>query len=344
MTLTEHPVDGAPDGPDEAPVARGRRRRPPMNPVLAAELRQRMRNRWTPVVITVYLLLLAATVQLVYTGASSEQGVNPLEAASTGRTVFHWLLFFMLLLVCFLVPGFTAAAIAGERERQTLVPLQVTLMRPFQILVGKMAASLAFVALLTVATLPLISVTFIVGGVNGWEVIKGMAMILVTGLLLATVALACSTLISRVQGATVLAYAFSLFFVVGTFMVYAAQGVMDGDDDGDEDQSKLVLVLNPLVGTADVLDKQGDFGDSPFAPIQEGILDDDDGFGNAVRVDGFDDDFQGGPAPEFARVGDGDDQLVPFWMQTLLAYAVMGGLSFAVAARRIRTPSGTVAL
>ena len=52
----------------------------------------------------------------------------------------------MVVLVLFFVPGLAAGAIAGERERQTLATLQVTLLRPRSILVGKIAAALAYLA------------------------------------------------------------------------------------------------------------------------------------------------------------------------------------------------------
>src|SRR5205085_1967042 len=76
-------------------------------------------------------------------------GVSQAQAASSaGRSIYHWLLFVMLALICFIVPGLTAGAIAGERERQTLIPLQITLLSPRSIVFGKLLASLAFVVLL----------------------------------------------------------------------------------------------------------------------------------------------------------------------------------------------------
>ena len=139
--------------------------RRPLNPVLARELRIRLRGRQAWILLTLYLLLLAFTLFLVYQGESGSLGGNndpfsipsPTRFASVGRSVFEALMMIMLLLVLFLVPGFTSGALAGERERQTLVPLQVTLMRPWQIVVGKLTASFAFLALLVVATAPVVT-------------------------------------------------------------------------------------------------------------------------------------------------------------------------------------------
>src|SRR5205085_6000411 len=103
-------------------------------------------------------------------------GVSQAQAASSaGRSIYHWLLFVMLALICFIVPGLTAGAIAGERERQTLIPLQITLLSPRSIVFGKLLASLAFVVLLVVAALPFLSVSFLLGGVAASEVVKASA-------------------------------------------------------------------------------------------------------------------------------------------------------------------------
>ena len=105
-----------------------------INPVLEREVRERMRGTRSVVVLTIYLVLLIGIFFLVYsalTGSSSGSStVAPTEVARLGRSIFEYVLFFMLLLVIFLVPGFTSAAVAGERERQTLIPMQITLLRP----------------------------------------------------------------------------------------------------------------------------------------------------------------------------------------------------------------------
>ena len=201
---------------------------PPLNPVLARELKQRMRGRHVWLVLTLYLTVLAVILRWVYVAASRDTfngGFDLLASATAGRAIFQWLLFFMLLLVCFIVPGLTAGAISGERERQTMVALQLTLLRPRSIVAGKLLASLAFVVLLIIASLPLVTVPFLVGGVSVGEVVKGMWMVLATALMLACLTLACSAVLRRTQGATVVAYGLTLALVLGTLMVYGAQQI-----------------------------------------------------------------------------------------------------------------------
>ncbi len=246
-------------------------RLPPMNPVLARELKQRMRGRHTWVVLTLYLAVLAVILRWVFVTASRDTsfgGINLVGSAGVGRAVFQWLLFFMLLLVCFIVPGLTAAAISGERERQTLVSLQISLLRPRSIVLGKLLASLAFVVLLVVASLPLVTIPFLVGGVSASEVAQGLVMVLATAVVLACLALMCSALLRRTQGATVLAYGMTLALVLGTLVVYGAQQIPRPA--GSVRPRPWILALNPFAATADVVEGRSSASgslESPFQPL-----------------------------------------------------------------------------
>src|ERR1700730_8401541 len=163
----------------------------PLNPVLRRELKERMRSRATEYVLTLYLAVLALVLYALYTNATHRglAGVDPLNAANVGRGMFESLLLAMLLLVCFLVPGYTASAIVGERERQTLIPMQVTMLSPGAIVVGKLLASLAYLSLLVVATVPLLAASFLFGGVTLAEMVKGVGMVMATGIVLASLSL-----------------------------------------------------------------------------------------------------------------------------------------------------------
>jgi ABC-type transport system involved in multi-copper enzyme maturation permease subunit len=249
---------------------------PPLNPVLARELKQRMRGRHVWIVVTLYLVILAVILRWVYDAASRDGqfsqfngGTNLLSSAAAGRAIFQWLLFFMLLLVCFIVPGLTAGAISGERERQTLIALQLTLLRPRSIVVGKLLASLAFVVLLIAASLPLLTVPFLVGGVSLSEVVKGLVMVLTTAVTLACLTLACSALLRRTQAATVVAYGLVLAMVLGTLMIYGAQQVPRRGI--GPRPAPWILALNPFAATADVVQGRSNSEGfaSPFGPLRD---------------------------------------------------------------------------
>ena len=323
-----------------------------VNPVLRRELVERMRGGRTAVVLTAYLLMLSGILYLVYS-VSRDSRTDPWESAvsqvaGAGRGIFEWLVFFMVLLVLFLVPGVTSGAIAGERERQTLVPLQVTLLRPTSILVGKIAASTAFLLLLLVATMPLLAVSYLIGGVSIGQVLGAIAIVAFIGVALAAVSAGISACVRRVQAATVLAYGFTLLLVIGTLLVFAAAGLVDGSRGTDEaDPPSWILLPNPLAAVADVIEEDRAFEGlsttSPFdglislidagADVDEsmGTMEEVGADGTVVRM-GFDD--QGNPVPLDGR--EGSRGFVWKSMAFLAAFAVVG---VVVGARRLRTPA-----
>lgn len=348
-------------------VLRAARRRLPVNPVLERELRQRLRGRAAWVSLTLYLVVLGLLLRLVYdVVADSEEfvfGGQFQQASTAGRSIFHWLLFVMLALICFIVPGLTAGAVSGERERQTLVPLQITLLSARSIVVGKLLASLAFVVLLVTAALPFLSVSFLLGGVSLTEVVKGTAMVLAVAVVVAALSLACSSVVRRTQTATVTAYGLVGMLVVGTVVVYGAQRTFD---DGLTGTTKpTILILNPFAATAEVVRGRTEGVDltSPFTGIQE-LLDNevfvetDGGFApvpgpgmgfrgpvppGAVPPDGEVVQIIEGPAgvvQQFAAPAERRAQVagVPFWAASLGAFAALTVLALLVAVRRVSVP------
>jgi ABC-2 type transport system permease protein len=315
--------------------------------VLRRELVERMRGGRAFVVLTIYLGLLAGILYLVYQAnrdvAGGFQGPSATQAAAVGRGIFEWLLFFMLLLVLFLVPGQTSGVIAGERERQTLVPLQVTLLRPVSLLTGKIGASLAFLLLLLVVTLPLLAVGYLIGGVTIWQVVGGLAMVGFTGVIVACLTACISAFCRRVQAATVLAYGLALALTIGTVLVYVAAGLVDSSRGIDEpNPPEWILYPNPFVMVADVVGADNDpFGasSSPFDPIDDWLARDEarvvdagpavvDADGEFVRFDEF-----GNPVVAGGR------RFSSFWpvSATLLAALAVGAV--AAGTRRLRTPA-----
>ena len=296
-----------------------------VNPVLRREMVERMRGGRTFVILTAYLAVLSLVLYGAYeVGRNTD---DPTQTALVGRGLFGWLLFFMLLLVLFLVPGTAANAIAGERERQTLVPLQVTLLSPQQILLGKIYAAVAFLMLLVVATMPLLSVSYLVGGVTIGEVLGGVAAVLFVGLALGCLSAAISTFTKRVQGAVVMSYGLVLLLTLGTLAVWGAYAMVDESRGVDEGNPPSYLVLaNPLATVTGVVGNGTDVGgnDSPF-----------DWFEELVLPDEFN-EFTGEPT------GDAANGLpASFMWSSIGLYAALAAGAVALGSRRLRTPAPT---
>ncbi len=269
-----------------------------VNPVLARELRQRVRSRRANVVLTGYLTLLSAAVGLLVWGLQQDRAEGTAVTQGTGQTLFGTLLFGILGLVCFIVPGVAAGAVAGERERLTLVPLQVTLLTPGQVLRGKLLASLAFTTLLLVATLPLLAVAYVLGGVSVPEIAGGLLLVLASAAFLGVISIWASTLLRRVQRATVVSYGLVGLLVLGTPVAYGVQVVAtgqlapaearDGFSGSQRWESLLLVAPNPFLVTADALGHSTDGeGPSPFTPAQDALRRRDDRRNGVPRIDDF---------------------------------------------------------
>ena len=265
-----------------------------VNPVLSRELRQRARSRRASVVLTVYLSLLVAAVGLLVWGLDRSTDPASGVGQGIGRTLFGTLLFGSLGLVCFIVPGVAAGAVAGERERLTLVPLQVTLLTPGQVLRGKLLASLAFTTLLLVATLPLLAVAYVLGGVTVAQVLGGLFFVLASSAFIGVLSIWASTVLRRVQRATVVAYGLVGLLVLGTPIAYGVQILAtsrfdDGGGASSRWESLLFVAPNPFIVTADALGHQSAGGPSPFTPSQDALRRRDErrsGFGGFGGFDG----------------------------------------------------------
>lgn len=248
-------------------------RSPLSNPVLRRELRERMRSPSTPWVVGGHLLALVVLFWLVYRAQSDGTVDDPAQLARLGRSVFDWVLAALLLLVVFLVPGLAAGAVAGERERQTLVPLQSSLLGARRIVAGKVSASLALLLLLVVVALPVLVLTWVLGGAGIHQALAGLGVVAAAGVTLTCVAVGCSAATRRVQTATVAAYVVTLALVGGTLGLYE---VLDEGVVGDADApSPFVLATNPLAvlaaATAPPAASPAAQADSALTPVRAAV-------------------------------------------------------------------------
>ncbi len=329
--------------------------RPHLNPVLARELRERMRRGRPLTAITVFVLLLALVLWAVYSGERNTAldpfgGLLATQAAGVGRRVFEWVLVVMFALLLFMVPALTSGAISGERERQTLVPLQLTLLRPRQIVTGKLTASVAFLFLLVVASLPLVSFTYLLGGMTFAQVVGSVAAMLFVGVVVAAITVACSAIFRRTQTATVMAYVCVFVLTVGSIVGWVMAEAIASRGGGDSRPPTALLVFNPALLVADVVAAEPSlFSGGPWTSLSS-VLEPPEqqfdmiagGFGFEDAVVGFDqfgnpifDGDQGDDGPERA---DGPWEM-PFWMTSMLVLSALSVVAVAVAARRVRTPA-----
>jgi ABC-2 type transport system permease protein len=185
------------------------------NPIVAKEYRSRMRTWKSPVAMMVYILLIGGLGYLVFSlVASPNSGL--VGGSNRGQVLFSVLVGFQVILLTFITPALTAGAISSERERQTIDLLFVTRIRPFSIIWGKLLASMSFVVLLLILSIPIFSLVFLFGGIELDQVVYAFLVTLVTALTLGMLGIAFSTWLRRSLVATVVSYVAAFVLIVGT--------------------------------------------------------------------------------------------------------------------------------
>lgn len=188
------------------------------NAVVGKELRTRMRGWRSIVIVTGYMSVLGViAVGFLVQQAGPAAG----QSSQVGTQLFQVLAVFQLLLILFVTPASTAGAISGERQRQTWDLLLVTRLSAFSIVCGKLVAGLAFNLLLLFASLPLLSLVFLFGGVAPDDVLHIFCIFLATVLLLGSVSLFISGLTRRLAASMIVSNVVSLVLGLGLTLLTA---------------------------------------------------------------------------------------------------------------------------
>ncbi|MEO6796789.1 MAG: ABC transporter permease [Candidatus Dormibacter sp.] len=190
------------------------------NPIIAKEFRSRMRTWRSPVAMTVYILLIGGLGWAIFSAMtfSARNSYGGGQSANYGQGLFTYLVIFQMVLLTFITPALTAGAISSEREHQTIDLLFVTRIPPFSIIWGKLLASMSFVLLLLLLSVPIFSLVFLFGGIELDQVLAAFLVTAVTALTLGIIGIACSTAFRRTLPATVAAYGAALVLLAGTLL------------------------------------------------------------------------------------------------------------------------------
>jgi ABC-type transport system involved in multi-copper enzyme maturation permease subunit len=193
-----------------------------MNPMIRKELRQRMRERRSWVLPTLYLLVLGASVALAY--YFSTQGLpfqtEPKQGAEVGVVVFMTVAYCQLTLLLLLAPVFSAGSITIEKEQRTLAMLLTSLLSAAEIWFGKFVSALLFLSLLLISALPVLALAFSLGGIGPMELVRTTAMTLLILASMSAVGLYFSSIFRRSVHSTAVSYAAVIALSGLTFIAF----------------------------------------------------------------------------------------------------------------------------
>jgi ABC-type transport system involved in multi-copper enzyme maturation permease subunit len=171
------------------------------NPIIRKEVLSSLRTR-KAVAMQVLFLLVAALLIWRNWPPEGLQDIGSQQA----RTIFSILAVGQLAMIALFAPAFTAASLTTEREKNTLESLFCTAMKPWEIALGKMAGSLAFLLLLVLMGAPAPALLFLMGGIAGTMVLGVVGILLLTAVYLGMIGMLISTFMHRSYRAIIVTY------------------------------------------------------------------------------------------------------------------------------------------
>ncbi|MCR9297054.1 MAG: ABC transporter permease subunit, partial [bacterium] len=180
------------------------------NPVLQRELLTNLRAGRAFLLMLFYQLALASVLLFSYPSGR----VDLSSDSAAARQLVDFFFLGQYVLASLMAPTFAAGAISGEKERKTYEMLLASPLRPWAIVIGKMVASLTHLAVLIVASLPIIMLALPLGGVSIYEVLAAYLWLLISVILFGSIGLACSCGFRRTASSLVVSYLIILPLVI----------------------------------------------------------------------------------------------------------------------------------
>ncbi len=150
-----------------------------------------------------------------------------------------------LVIVALITPILTASAITSEKEKQTFDILLTTVMTPHAIIRGKLLSAVTRVMMFVVGSIPLMAISFTVGGVSWWALFAFLLLTLVFAIYVGSIGIMSSTFSNKSLVSIIISYVIYGLLSGGTFIpIISISGIMGMSP---EILSALSLLFNPLI-------------------------------------------------------------------------------------------------
>jgi ABC-type transport system involved in multi-copper enzyme maturation permease subunit len=187
----------------------------PSNPVLGRELKSALRAPLTLALAALYLGVLATLVWWMW----PQEGVFSVTARAS-RSILLVCGVAQLLLVILYAPAFAATAITAEKERNTYDLLFATLLRPWDIVLGKLVSSIGVLLLFVALSLPVFAACFFLGAVAVREAAAIYLVTAASSVLFGLLGLAVSAVVRSSHLALVMTYVLILIGTAGPWVPF----------------------------------------------------------------------------------------------------------------------------
>lgn len=196
------------------------------NPVVAKELRTRMRGAKAFAVMGAYALFVALVMLISSYNmwANMAGGGMSLVNRNIGGTLFLGLMWTQTILLSLIIPSLTSGAITMELEKRTIELLALTRLTPGRIVLGKQLSGVLYALILIISSLPVAGMCFMFGGISPGEVAVAYVVLIAWVFLFASVGVFWSSMFERTAVASLFSYAGCGFYLLFTASMGAAMG------------------------------------------------------------------------------------------------------------------------
>lgn len=224
-----------------------------LNPIVKKDVKVQARSMKICWGVFAYELILALVFffAMVIIRQNSTYSTNNVYSAMVW--LYPTLAVTQLVILGIVVPVLTAGSISGEKERQTFDIMLTTSMTPFSIILGKVTTAVVQSMFFVVASMPVMALPFIIGGMSWGYLFWFLAIALLVSFFAASIGILCSSFCRKSIGAVIMSYVVYLVFFVGTFLPYIIYQIASinrsygsATSGGYGEDLALLLLLNPI--------------------------------------------------------------------------------------------------
>lgn len=232
-----------------------------LNPIVKKDMRVQSRSVKICFGVFAYELILALVFFLAIYVIQQENMYSYDNIYSSLVGLYPALAVTQFIILGVIVPVRTASSISGERERQTFDIMMTTGMTPLSVVIGKVMTAIVQSMLFITASLPIMALSFVVGGMSWSYLFWFFAVALLISFFSASIGILCSSLCKKSVSAVIMSYGFYLLFFIATTLpsifysiysvnlLYTSSVSANGYSYGEN--VYLTLLLNPAVYLAE---------------------------------------------------------------------------------------------
>lgn len=221
-----------------------------LNPIIKKDVKVQARSYKMCVEVFVYEIIMALVFFVAMIFITRQNRYSDDNVYASIVWLYPVLAVTQWVILGVIIPIHTSSAISGEKERQTFDIMMTTSMTPWSIIMGKVMTAILQGMLFVVASVPIMALTFVVGGLSWSYLFWFIAVALLVSLFAASIGIMCSSICRKSITAVIVSYGiYMIFFVVTALPVYLVGPLSDYAKDAEDMIG--CLLLNPAVYLAE---------------------------------------------------------------------------------------------